>query len=355
MSLLIIKLFIVFVLTIIITPFIIKLAFKINAVDMPKSRKVHTKTMPRLGGLSILIGFFTGVALIKPVDPYINAIIGGAVVIAIVGILDDLYELSAKWKLIGQLIASTIIVMSGLYVKVMNVPFVGQIDIGVWGIPLTFFWILAVTNSINLIDGLDGLAAGVSAIILATIVYLSMPGTGLVVQLALITIASIIGFLFFNFHPAKIFMGDVGALFLGYLISVLSLLEFKNVTFFSLIVPAIILAVPLSDTFFAIIRRLNNKTSISQADKSHLHHSFIKRGFTHLQAVLIIYSISISFSIAAILLSRATLWVSVLLIIIVLIAIEIMGEVLNLVGNNYKPITTIFTKITKIVDERKVK
>lgn len=122
-----------------------------------------------------------------------------------------------------------------------------------------FLWILIVTNSINLIDGLDGLAAGVSIIVLSTIVYLSMPGLSFVVQIALITIFATLGFLVFNFYPAKIFMGDTGALFLGFVISLLSLLEFKNVTVFSLLIPALILGVPLSDTFFAIVRRIMNK------------------------------------------------------------------------------------------------
>lgn len=346
------KLFVVFFISLSITPFIIKFAFILGAVDSPSKRKVHNRAMPRLGGLAIVLAFYVGVLLFIPESMYLKGVLVGSFIIAITGFLDDIFELNPKWKLMGQLLASFFVVSSGLYIKFMHIPFLGQVNIGWWGIPITFIWILVVTNSINLIDGLDGLAAGISIIVLSTIVYLSLPGQNFVVQMSLIMIFAILGFLIYNFYPAKVFMGDIGSLFLGFIISVLSLLEFKNVTLLSLLVPALILGVPLSDTFFAIVRRVINKKSISSADKSHLHHNILKLGFTHLQTVLIIYLISILFSLSAIIFSRSTVWISIIMIFCMLFFIEVMGEILDLFGKNYKPLTKLFIKIFAYIYKR---
>lgn len=343
---LLMKLILIFLISVILTPFVIKFAFAIGAVDIPKSRKVHSKIMPRLGGLSIAISVYIGIFLFTPESVYLKGFLIGSFFILITGVFDDLFELNWKWKLSGQVVAALCVVLSGLHLKFIHIPFIGQVNIGWWGIPISFLWILIVTNSINLIDGLDGLAAGVSIIVLSTIVYLSMPGLSFVVQIALITIFATLGFLVFNFYPAKIFMGDTGALFLGFVISLLSLLEFKNVTVFSLLIPALILGVPLSDTFFAIVRRIMNKKSISMADKSHLHHSILKFGFSHLQTVLIIYFISFLFSLAAIVFSRSAMWLSIFIIFLMLFFIEILGEILELHGRNFKPLTNLMKKIT---------
>ncbi|WP_191560048.1 glycosyltransferase family 4 protein [Metabacillus idriensis] len=336
-----------FLLSLLITPLVKKFAFYIKAVDLPRDRKVHQQIMPRLGGLAIFLSFLFGVSFFQPDSPFLTGVLAGSFVIVFVGVLDDIYELTAKYKLLGQIIASIAVVSGGLVIKFVNVPFVGQVETHYWGIPLTILWIILVINAINLIDGLDGLAAGISIIILSTIVFLSIAnGMNFVVIIGLITIFSTLGFLVYNFHPAKIFMGDVGALFLGFVISVLSLLEFKNVTLLSLIVPSIILGVPLSDTFFAIIRRIYNKQSISQADKSHLHHKVLRMGFTHLQTVLILYTISLMFSAAAVMLSRASIWISILIIFMVLFFIELMGEAFELINKNYKPFLRLFSRIT---------
>ncbi|WP_243293147.1 MraY family glycosyltransferase [Bacillus sp. FJAT-47783] len=339
---------VVFLISFLLTPIIIKIALTTGAVDIPNERKVHFKKIPRLGGLAIVLSFYFGLLLFTPKSSYLEGVIWGSFFIAITGIMDDLVTLSPKWKLIGQVLASFFVVTNGLYIKFMHIPFIGQVDIGWWGIPLTFIWIITVTNSMNLIDGLDGLAAGVSVIVLLTIIYLSLPGFNFVVQTSIILIVSILGFLYYNFHPAKVFMGDTGALFLGFMIAVLTLLEFKNVTLFSLLVPALMLGVPLSDTFFAIIRRLVNKKSISVADRSHLHHSILKLGFSHLQTVLIIYLISAIFSIAAIVFSRSTIWYSMFVIFFVLFFIELLGEMLELLGKDNKPLTKIFIKVSSL-------
>jgi UDP-GlcNAc:undecaprenyl-phosphate GlcNAc-1-phosphate transferase len=200
-------------------------------------------------------------------------------------------------------------------------------------------WIVGVTNAINLIDGLDGLAAGVSTIALFSIAGMAMVmGNAYVMVIALILAAGSLGFLVFNFHPAKIFMGDSGALFLGYMISVLSLLGFKNVTFISLIIPIIILGVPISDTFFAIVRRLVNKQPLSAPDKSHLHHCLMRSGFSHRQTVLLIYALAAVFGLAAFIFSQSTVWGSVIVVIALLITIEVIVEKIGLIREDYKPL-----------------
>ncbi|MEK6460028.1 MraY family glycosyltransferase [Heyndrickxia faecalis] len=332
-------LFICFMLTILLTPLIKKLAIRIGAVDKPNQRKVHMKVMPRLGGLAIYISFIAGVLLLQPDSPHSLPILLGSLIIVLTGIIDDIRELSPRVKLMGQLAAALVVILSGIHVEFINLPFGGQLEFGIFSIPLTILWIVGVTNAINLIDGLDGLAAGVSSIALLTISGMAIiMGDAYVTVLGLILMASTIAFLFYNFYPAKIFMGDTGALFLGYMISVLSLLGFKNVTFISLIIPALILGVPISDTFFAIIRRLVHKQPLSAPDKSHLHHCLLRLGFSHRQVVLIIYAIAAMFSLAAFIFSMATLWGSLIFIGVILITIEIFVESIGLVGKDYKPL-----------------
>jgi len=329
-----------FISSILLTPLVKKLAFKIGATDKPNQRKVHQKIMPRLGGLAIYLSFIIGMLVTHPGGPYELPIIIGSIIIVITGVLDDMYELSAKVKFIAQIGAAAIVVIwGGVHVQFINLPFGGQIEFGYLSIPLTVIWIVGITNAINLIDGLDGLAAGVSSIALITISGMAIiMGDGFVTAVASIVLASTLGFLLYNFHPAKIFMGDTGALFLGYMISVLSLLGFKNVTIISFIVPIIILGVPISDTFFAILRRIVNKKPLSAPDKSHLHHCLLRTGFTHRQTVLIIYAMAAFFGLSAIIFSQAKLLGGFFFIIILLIMIELFAEMIGLVGKNYRPL-----------------
>lgn len=333
--------------SIVITPIVKKLAFKIGATDKPNQRKVHQKIMPRLGGLAIYLSFIIGFLILRPEDPYALPIILGSVIIIITGILDDMIELSAKIKLFGQMAAALVVVVwGGVHVEFINLPFGGQVEFGYLSIPLTIIWIVGVTNAINLIDGLDGLAAGVSSIALITIAGMAViMGDGFVVAVASIVLASTLGFLIYNFHPAKIFMGDTGALFLGYIISVLSLLGFKNVTLISFIVPVIILGVPISDTFFAIIRRIVNKKPLSAPDKSHLHHCLLRLGYTHRQTVLIIYAMAAFFGLTAVIFSQAKIWGSFVVIAVLLLMIEVFAEKIGLMGHNHRPLLKFFRDI----------
>ncbi|WP_102273773.1 glycosyltransferase family 4 protein [Cytobacillus massiliigabonensis] len=337
-------LFVCFMATILLTPLVKKLAFKIGATDKPNQRKVHQKIMPRLGGLAIYLSFIIGMFILQPEDPNGPAIgisiVVGSVVIIITGILDDMFEISAKVKMLGQLVAAIIVVVwGGVSVEFINLPFGGELQFGYFSIPVTILWIVGITNAINLIDGLDGLAAGVSSIALITISGMAIiMGDTYVVIVGSILLVSTLGFLFYNFHPAKIFMGDTGALFLGYMISVLALLGFKNVTLISLIVPIIILGVPISDTLFAIIRRVVNKKPLSAPDKSHLHHCLLGLGYSHRQTVLIIYAIAAFFGLTAVIFSQATVWWALIVIAVLLLLIEVFAEKVGLMGKDHRPL-----------------
>ncbi|MCL1695837.1 MULTISPECIES: MraY family glycosyltransferase [unclassified Lysinibacillus] len=336
-----------FVASILLTPLVKRLAFRIGAVDAPNYRKVHARIMPRLGGLAIFLAFLIAVAIFRPIliynehgSDFLLAIIIGACIIVATGVIDDMREISAKAKLVGQLVAALIVIfVGGIHIEMINLPFFGELNFGLLSIPLTVIWIVGITNAINLIDGLDGLAAGVSTIALITLAAMAFIMSNMfVLAIAAILAAATFGFLFYNFHPAKIFMGDTGALFLGFMISVLALLGFKNVTVVTLIIPVIILGVPISDTFFAIVRRVRMKKKWSDPDKSHLHHRLLDMGFTHRQTVLIIYGIAIMFGLAAIIFSMAKVWGAILLVAVILTAIEILVEVIGLAGKNYKPL-----------------
>lgn len=339
-------LLICFIVTVLVTPLVKKFAIKIGAIDKPNYRKVHQKVMARLGGLAIYIGFLAGFIILQPESPYVLPILLGSFIIILTGFLDDMTELSAKWKLFGQILAAVVVVFGGVRVEFINLPFEGQLYLGWFSIPLTLLWIIGITNAINLIDGLDGLAAGVSSIVLITIASLAIfQGDVFVASIGVILLGSTLGFLIYNFNPAKIFMGDTGALFLGYMISVISLLGFKNVTVFSLLIPVIILAVPISDTLFAIVRRLVQKKPLSAPDKSHLHHCLLRLGLSHKQTVLAIYAMTAFFGLAAVMLTMSTLWISMMIICVILIAIEFLVERVGLVSADYRPMLKFFRRV----------
>lgn len=336
--------FISTLLSLIITPIVIKYAKKLNATDKPNHRKVHTDPVPTLGGLAIYMSFLIGLVILQPVSEYHLSIVVGASLMVGLGFLDDIFDLSAKLKFIVQIAAACIVVFwGGLQVEFINLPFGGQIEFGILSTIITIFWIVGITNAINFIDGLDGLAAGVSSIALFTITVMAvMMGHLYVATVALVLFFSVLGFLRYNFFPAKIFMGDTGALFLGFMISVLALLGFKNVTIVSFIIPIFILGVPISDTLIAMVRRYINKQPMSSPDSSHLHHSLVKFGMTHKQTVLFIYALSAMFSLAAILFSMTTVWGSILIFTVALVTLQALIENLELINSDYKPLTNLF-------------
>ena len=337
---LIIPVVVCFIASLLLTPLVKKFAIKIGAVDKPNQRKVHKKLMPRLGGLAIFLSFMIGCFLFIPssMQPW-PIIIGGCIIVAI-GILDDLFGLPAKVKFVGQIIAALVPVLYGIQIDFIATPSGEVILFGWLAIPITVLWIVGITNAINLIDGLDGLAAGVSSIALATISILSLTmGNPVTPLLGLLLLGSTLGFLVFNFYPAKIFMGDTGSLFLGYMISVLSVVGLaKSAAVFSLLIPMIILAVPIIDTTFAIVRRFVQKKPLMAPDKFHLHHCMLRLGFSHRQSVILIYLLSGLFSLAAILFTRATIWGASVLIVLLLVIIELIVELTGLIDTNYRPL-----------------
>lgn len=333
-----------FILSLIITPLVKILAIRIGAVDKPDERKVHTKNMPRLGGLAIFISFMLGLLLIQP-EFMIHSwpIVLGGSIIALTGVMDDIYCLSAKVKFIWQIVAALVAVIGGIQIEFITIPNGEVVHFGIWSIPFTVFWIVAVTNAINLIDGLDGLAAGVSSIALFTISFLALSlGNSIAFLIGILLLGSTLGFLVYNFYPAKIFMGDTGSLFLGYMIGALSVEGLtKSATIFSLIIPIIILGVPILDTTFAIIRRIVHGQPLTAPDKYHLHHCLLRLGFTHRQSVILIYMLSGFFSLAAIIFSRSTVWGASILIVALLVLSELIVEVTGLISTKYRPILNL--------------
>jgi len=343
------------VVTIIMTPFMKKLAFKFNVVDKPnEDRKIHQKVMPYLGGIAIAIGFFAGYLFLYPKLQFMPAFIIGVLLILITGIVDDKYSLSPKYKLLIQIIAAVIFVSSGTTINFIQVPYFDQINFGWWGYPLTVLWIVGITNAINFIDGLDGLASGVSSIALIVMIVMGiLNGQATAIALSVILLGGTIGFLFFNIHPAKIFMGDAGSTFIGFTMAVISILGlFKSLTFFSIIIPIIVLAVPIFDTSFAIVRRIAKGQKISSPDKQHLHHCLMRMGFSHRTTVFIIYGISAIFGIAAIIFSRSVLWGSLIILILATFMIRFTVELFGSLQKK-KPLVEAVKKIA--VQESKTK
>ena len=286
-------------------PIIKKVAIHVGAIDYPNERKVHKKPTPRLGGLAIFFAFLVGYMLFAESTSQMLSILIGGFVIVILGMIDDINPIKARYKFIVQIVAAVIVVFYGNIV--LN-------DISILGINLVFtepfnylisiLFIVSITNAINLIDGIDGLSSGISSIYFITISVIAIlinKATNLDVTLSLIMLGSTLGFLVYNFPPASIFMGDSGSLFLGFIISIISLLGFKTATVTSLIIPILILAIPILDTLMAIVRRFLKGESIGKPDKEHIHHQFLKMNFSPRKTVLVIYGINILFSLVSIL------------------------------------------------------
>lgn len=350
-----IKILLSVVLCLMITPLVRMISFKVGAVDVPNKRRMNTTVMPSMGGVAIYLTFFLVIIFLQPIPRNTSIpIFLSATIVVITGMIDDIKEISPKMKMLGLTIASIlVIVLNDLVVSQINIPFFGDILLPYWiGFPATIIWILAITNSINLIDGLDGLASGISIIALVTMGIISiffLESGSLVASIMIFTlIGSIFGFLPYNFNPAKIYLGDTGALFLGFMISVMSLFGLKNVTLISLIIPIVILGIPITDTIYAMLRRKLNRMPISSADKNHMHHRLMSLGLTHKQTVLVIYLVASIFSMIALLYPLSTLLGSVLITIALLIGIEIFVELIGLVGEDRRP---LLKKLRKFADK----
>lgn len=287
------------------TPLVRVLAFKIGAVDIPKDgRRMHSVPIPRIGGLAIFIGFALTILAFCPMSKFLAVALFGGLVIVVMGVLDDVFALNALLKLAVQVAVAFFAIAEGVTIDFISLGS-KMVPLGAWSVPLTLLWIVGLTNSINLIDGLDGLACGVSIIssmsLFTVMMILGDFGSSLIIA---IVIGACIGFFPFNAHPAKIFMGDTGAQTLGYLLSLISIEGvFKTHTVFSFLIPLSIFGLPIFDTLFAIIRRLLNGKSPFSADRGHIHHRLIDLGFGQRKSTKILYSICGILGIAAVLLT----------------------------------------------------
>lgn len=322
-----------------IIPFIKKVALHVNAMDIPNGRKVHTAPMPRLGGLGIYMGFLLGYILFGEMSIRMNAILIGSIVIIITGIVDDINPIPAKVKFLFQIIAASVVAFYGDILLRDLSAFGFYLDFGIFSYPITILFIVGIINCINLIDGLDGLAAGLSSIYFLTIGIVIVGWTndfGLDAMITFIMLGATLGFLCHNFNPAKIFMGDSGSMFLGYIIAVIALLGFKNVTLTTLLAPICLLAIPIMDTLFAILRRLINKKPIDEPDKEHLHHQLLNLNLSHRNTVLVIYLIDILFAVAMLvyILYNNTIGIIMYAILFVIVLVFIMKT--NIIFNHYK-------------------
>ena len=294
------------------SPLVKNFAYKVGAIDVPKdARRMHKTPIPRLGGLAIFLGFMISVILFVPIrgDREMQSILLGAVIIVVLGVVDDIMALPAMLKFVVQIVAALIPTLNGVIVRAVSNPNIFS-ENPYWvldwlSIPVTVLWIVAVTNSVNLIDGLDGLANGVSAISATTVLVISLIASE--AQVALVMAALVgasVGFMPYNQNPAKMFMGDTGATFLGYILATMSIQGlFKFYAVISFVVPFLILGLPIFDTAFAFTRRIAHGQSPMHADRSHIHHRLIDLGLNQKQAVATLYVISAILGLSAVVLT----------------------------------------------------
>ena len=294
----------------VLTPIVKTIAYKVGAIDVPKDgRRMHSTPIPRLGGLAIFLGFLISVLMFVPMTPEMKSILMGAVVIVVLGIIDDIMALPALLKFVVQIAAALIPALNGVRIEVFSNPnlFSEHLywQLGGLSLPFTVLWLVAVTNSVNLIDGLDGLAAGVSTISATAMLMIALVGGETDVSLVLGAVAgACLGFLPYNFHPARMFMGDTGATFLGYILAAMSIQGlYKYYAVISFVVPFLILGLPIFDTTFAFVRRLAHGQSPMHADRGHIHHRLIDMGLSQKQAVATLYVISAILGLSAVVLT----------------------------------------------------
>lgn len=316
------------VLSLLLTPVVKMFAFKIGAVDVPKdTRRMHDHPIPRLGGLAIFLAFMVVVLIFVPLDKAKQGMLLGAVIIVILGIFDDIYALSAKLKFVVQIAAALVATLMGNRIDVLTNPNVFSDnplwELGWLSIPVTVIWIVAITNAVNLIDGLDGLACGVSTISSLTMLVVALVVSNMNVATVMAAlVGACIGFLPYNFNPAKIFMGDTGATFLGFIMATMSVQGmFKMYNLISFVVPFLILGLPIFDVCFAVIRRISKGQSPMAPDRSHVHHKLIDMGMSQKQAVGTLYIVTAILGLSAVVLTAS----NALKAIVVLVALAVVA------------------------------
>jgi len=312
------------ILSVLVTPLVRRLALRIGAVSPPGGRHVHGRTIPRLGGIGLAFAWAVPVVIMATRDPVVMSalngrsvqiatVVLGSIAICAVGALDDARGLRAQYKLAAQVLVATVAFECGFQIQAIQLPLLGISQMGVFALPVTVLWIVGVTNAVNLIDGLDGLAAGVTFFAAFTsFVIASISGSVFVALTMAALMGALVGFLFFNFNPARIFMGDSGSYFLGFVLATTALagggLQQKASTAVSLLVPVLALGVPIFDTFFSMFRRVLERRPIFSADRGHVHHRLLDLGLTHRRAVVFLYGISSLLAAGAIAISLGRSW-----------------------------------------------
>lgn len=315
---------IAFVLALVIVPVVRSFCLKKGLVDIPNDRKVHKKPIPRLGGVAIwLCTILTFIILVfvnwdYPYGNGLSGILVGGSIMFLLGLVDDLYDLSPKFKLVVQIGAALIAFLLGVRIEILFNPFGGALHLGIFSLPITLIWLVGISNAMNFIDGVDGLAGGVSAICAVTLavvaIYTNQPISAL---LASILAGSMMGFLVFNFHPARIFMGDSGALFSGFALAGLSVAGVLKSLTATMVLPILILVVPILDISFSVFRRLLKGSNPMKADAEHIHHKLLQAGFSHNRTAAILYLVCAGAgSVAAILVGAQRVYLTILLIVL---------------------------------------
>lgn len=321
------------------TPMVISLAHKVNALDVPKdARRMHKKPTPLLGGLAIFYGFIVSVICFVILDTEMAGILIGSTIIIVVGIIDDITDMKAIIKLLCQIIAAAVVVYSGVRIEHFANPFYGwfgppYLVLNFWvSVAITIFWIVGVCNAVNLIDGLDGLAVGVSSISSICMLAFTLLSQNLNVAILAAAVAgACFGFLPYNFNPAKIFMGDTGALFLGFILGCISVQGFLKLSaIISFAIPILLLGLPIFDTIIAIFRRVLTGRSPMSPDRGHLHHRLMDMGFSQKQTVAILYTLTAVLCLTAVVISikgyMRGLFLIISVMVIILASLKLMGQ-----------------------------
>lgn len=315
------------------TPVVRSLAVRMGAVDIPKDgRRMHDHPIPRMGGLAIFFGFILSVLIFQTLTPSLRGMLLGSVIIVVLGILDDIYALPALPKFLVQIVAALVAVLEGNRIEFLSNPNIFSKEpfweLGWLSIPISVLWIVAITNSVNLIDGLDGLACGVSTISSMTLLVIALIVSEPDVAILMAALAgACIGFLPYNLNPAKIFMGDTGSTFLGFILATVSIQGlFKFYAIISFAVPFLMLGLPIFDTCFAILRRVAKGQSPMSPDRGHIHHRLIDMGFSQKQAVAVLYIISAILGLSAVVLTTIGVVRAMLFLMALCVAGGIAGK-----------------------------
>lgn len=335
-----------FVISIALVPVCKRIGFALGIYAQENTRTVHHGKIVRMGGVAIYVAFLASLTILWSADDTINGILAGGFIIFMGGLLDDMYDLSAKVKLLFQISGAIVAMLVGkIYLQEIHVLSL-VITNRIFTYAISFFWIVGITNAINLIDGLDGLSSGISTIVTLTIGLIGFfMGRRDVCILALCLAGSILGFLPYNFHPASIFVGDCGAQFMGFTIACMSLMGFKTTALITLGLPLIILFIPISDTLIAIVRRKLKGQKISEADRGHLHHILmIKLRLGHRRTVLVLYLVTLLFASAAIL-SYFHPGYGMWMILILLLLSDIFIEYTGMINSKWHPLLSLSNKI----------